>query len=134
MQTKQMKKLLTIAAFALITSTLFAQQETKSESTWETNTNGEIYKMKASSSGVLGKATDKPHVSFMINGETVNLSKVALTNKELYVTIPVSNIKQDISVAPGTYKFKFHHEKLGVKEFEINLKNGDDKTVLLTLK
>lgn len=130
----QMKKLLMIVVFALTTSTLFAQQETKSESTWENNNNGTIYKMKASAIGVSASAATKPHISFYIDGDSAELSKIAFTGSELYVTVPVSKVKQDISVAPGAYKFKFYHSKLGIKEFEINLKNGDDKTVLLTLK
>ena len=129
-----MKKLLLIAVFALTTSTLYAQEDTKSESTWEENTNSMAYKMKASASGVSVNAAKKPHISFSINGEDANLTKIAFTGTELYVTVPVSKTKQDISVAPGKYKFKFYHSKLGVKDFEINLKNGDDKTVILTLK
>lgn len=129
-----MKRLITTVAFALISMATMAQDQSKSESTWEDNTNGTIYKMKASSNGVVVNPSVKPHISFKVDGDTANLSKIAFTGNDLTVTVPVSTAKQDISVAPGAYKFKFYHSKLGMKEFELNLKNGDERTVILTLK
>ncbi|RYG07434.1 MAG: hypothetical protein EOO07_27415 [Chitinophagaceae bacterium] len=129
-----MKRLIITVAFALISMATVAQDQSKSESTWEDNTNGTIYKMKASANGVVVNTSAKPHISFKIDGDTANLSKIAFTGNDLTVTVPVSKTKQDISVAPGAYKFKFYHSKLGMKEFELNLKNGDERTVILTLK
>lgn len=129
-----MKKLLIIAALALTTSTLFAQTETKSESTWEENTDGKGFSMKASTSGSSRNVSTKPHISFKIDGNTANLTKVAFVGKGLLVAVPISKKQQDINVAAGSYKFKFYHSKLGVKEFDVDLENGDDKTVMLTLK
>lgn len=129
-----MKTLIITIAFALTAITTMAQSQSKSESTWEDNTNGTIYKMKASANGITANTAAKPHISFKVDGDATNLSKIAFSGNDLNVAVPVSNAKQDISVAPGAYKFKFYHSKLGMKEFEMNLKNGEEKTVILTLK
>lgn len=135
-----MKKIILAILLTLSSTALFAQNtarrsESKSESTWEENKNGQIYKMKASAYQIESKGNTKPHISFSIKGEIASLSKIALARKdELYVAVPVSKESQDIKVEPGTYKFKFYHDQLGVQEFDVDLKNGDDTVVVLTLK
>jgi uncharacterized protein YdeI (BOF family) len=129
-----MKKIITIAAFALISLSAAAQQKSKSDSKWTSTTDGQTYQMEASSTSN-AKSTEKSHVSFSINGDAKYLSKVIFTKKdELFVNIGTTKETQEINVEPGLYKFKFYHDKIGVQEFEVDLKNGDNKTVTLTLK
>ncbi len=129
-----MKKFIVILAFTFTSTALFAQRETKTDSKWKSTIDGQTYQMEISATGASSKSAEKPHLSFSIKGDLVNLSKVTLTSKESSLTVPVSKEKQDINVAPGQYKFKFYHDKMGVQEFEVNLKTGADKTVVLTIK
>lgn len=133
-----MKKILLVTAFTLISCLLFAQENTnsntKSNSKWKTTIDGKSYQMEASSSGSSAKKTQKSHITFSIKGSDSNLTKITLIGEKLNLSVPISNEAQPINVAAGHYKFKFYHSKLGVQEFEVDLKNGGDRAIILTLK
>ena len=129
-----MKKYILMIAFTFTSLALFAQRETKTDSKWKSTIDGKTYQMEISAAGVSNKSTEKPHLSFSIKGDLANLSKISLASKESQLAVPVAKESQDINVAPGLYKFKFYHDKMGVQEFEMNLKAGANKTVVLTIK
>ncbi len=128
-----MKRILLITAFTLLTTLIFAQENSKSDSKWKSSVNGQSYQMAVSSTTVSTKSTEKPTISFSIKGSDKHLTKVVLTGKELSVALPISKASQSINLNRDLYKIKFYHEKLGLQEFEVNLKNGVSKSVLLTL-
>lgn len=130
-----MKILLMIAAFALTTSSLFAQEKTKSNSKWKETKNGVTYEMEVDMKGTSTKNVEKLHITLNFKGNTDELTKVAFTKEDdLYVTIPVIKGGQNINIEPGLYTFKVAHQKLGEQKFEVELKRNDYKEITLTVK
>ncbi|RZK53719.1 MAG: hypothetical protein EOO87_12250 [Pedobacter sp.] len=129
-----MKKLLIAILFVAVSVTVSAQEKTKSHSKWKETKDGVTYEMEASMTGVSTKNVEKPHITLNFAGDTKSLTKVAFKGDELYVTIPVVKGGQNINVAPGFYKLKITHDKLGEQEFDIELKKNDYKEIVLTLK
>jgi len=129
-----MKRIILIVALVIGVLSVNAQEKNSSHSKWKETKNGVTYEMEVKVDGLANKAATKPHLKFTIKGDTSNLTKLGLTSsKEFFVTVPVSKEAQDINVEPGHYTFKFYHQKLGEQQFEVDLKTGDDKVVVLTL-
>lgn len=129
-----MKILMMITALAL-SALGFPQEKENNHSKWTEVRNGSRYKMEVVEELHQAKAKETPHIAFTIEGDLSLLEKVAFVQKgKLINNLSLSKNAQDINVAPGTYLFKFYHKKMGEKEFEVNLKKGDDKVVKLSLK
>lgn len=129
-----MKKLIIAILFAVVSVGASAQEKTNSHSKWKETKDGVTYEMEASMTGVSTKNVEKPHITLNFAGDTKSLTKVAFKGEELYVTIPVVKGGQNINAAPGFYKLKITHDKLGEREFDIELKKNDYKEIVLTLK
>jgi len=129
-----MKRIVLIIALAIAACGVNAQEKNSSHSKWKETKNGVTYEMEVRMDGLANKAAAKPHLKVTVKGDTSKLTKLVFTrSNEFYVTVPVSKKAQDISVEPGLYTFKFYHQKLGEQQFEVDLKTGDDKVVVLTL-
>lgn len=123
-----------MAIFALNIG-LAAAQDSKNTSKWKESRNGKHYQMQIESKNT-GKTTgNNPHIAFKIEGDVQQLTALSLTQKNQFkLDLPINKGAQDINVEPGTYIFKLSHKGLGDKLFAIELKKGDDKTVVLSLK
>lgn len=130
-----MKKILLMAIFALSLGTVSAQEQSKNTSKWREIRNGKSYQMAIESKNSNKKADGETHLALKIEGDVTQLSKLSLTQKnQMMINLPVSKEAQDIKVEPGLYTFKLYHKNLGEKAFEVEIKKGDDKEVLITLK
>lgn len=129
-----MKKIVLLAIFALNIG-FVAAQDSKSTSKWRESRNGKHYQMQIESKST-GKTTgNNPHIAFKIEGDVQQLASLSLTQKNQFkLDLSINKGTQDINVEPGTYIFKLSHKGLGDKVFAVELKKGDDKTVVLTLK
>ncbi|WP_199117543.1 hypothetical protein [Pedobacter sp. ASV28] len=130
-----MKKIIITTLLSIAVNFAFAQNRENNHSVWRDSKNGITYQMEISSTLVKVGKNEKPHVSFSVIGDIGSLQKLTFTRKnELQVNLTLEQKPQDIMVEPGLYTFKLYHQKLGQKEFDIELKKGEDKKVVLTLK
>ena len=130
----QMKKIVLMAIFALNIG-LAAAQDSKNTSKWRERRNGKHYQMEIESRSTGKTTSNNPHIALKIEGDVQQLAALSLTQKSQFkLNLPINKGTQDINVEPGTYIFKLSHKGLGDKVFAVELKKGDDKTVVLTLK
>jgi len=130
-----MKKILLTAILALVIGVVSSQEQAKNTSKWREIRNGKSYQMLIESKSINKKADGETHLTLKIEGDVEQLAKLSLTQKDqMPMNLPVHKETQDIKVEPGVYTFKLSHKNLGEKAFAVEVKKGDDKAVLLTLK
>ena len=124
-----------MAIFALGIGVVSAQEQAKNTSKWRELRNGKSYQMMIESKNANKKADGETHLTLKIEGDVEQLAKLSLTQKnQMMINLPLNKEAQDIKIEPGMYTFRLSHKNLGEKAFAVEIKKGDDKAVLLTLK
>jgi hypothetical protein len=133
-----MKNIIAIITLLLTSCSLFAQQKEHNEviqSKWTDKINGKSYAMEALATAYRDIEPEKINLTFSIIGDKTHLTKISLRkNKEQSMDLTIGEALQRIALTAGHYTFQFHHKEMGDKVFELDLKNGDDKKVVLTIK
>lgn len=130
-----MKKILFLTLVVMTAITVSAQEKTSSHSKWKEKKDGVTYEMEVKITGVNTKNVEKPHILFSTKGDAKDLTKIALVKgDDFLITVPVDESPRNINVAPGKYVMKFYHQKLGEQVMDVELKRGDDKQIVLTVR
>ncbi|WP_443946526.1 hypothetical protein ACJVDH_05280 [Pedobacter sp. AW1-32] len=130
-----MKKILITLAFACCLYTVQAQGIFKKEANWQDKKNGITYEMNIWAKSAKDETLTKALAKFTPTDEKSLLEKVELIQEgKLKFSVPLRSETTEIQLEPGLYTFKLYHKKLGIKEFEIELKKGQKTNIQLTAK
>jgi len=130
-----MKKILITIAFVFGLYTAHAQGIFKKEANWKDSKNGITYEMNIWAKSAKDEKLTKAVANFIAQGDKSILEKIELVQKgNLKFNLPLKSETTELQLDPGIYTLKIFHKKLGEKEFEVELKQGQKTNIQLTVK
>lgn len=112
---------------------LFSNQsisDSKIESTWETNKNGVVHKMKIAFNDELSSAGKSYNLKFFKDGEIKELVQVEISGNNYYQLIDSELVSKELKLQVGKYLLKLKHKQLGEKEISFSVSRNSNIKIL----
>ncbi|WP_316807220.1 hypothetical protein [Pedobacter agri] len=121
-----------LACFSFLAN---AQSIFKKEANWIDNKDGVNYEMNIYSKSGKDADAKTAKADFTIIGDLAMLEKVELKKEgKLKINLALKPETSELQLQPGLYTFKIYHKKLGIKDFDVELKNAQKNNIKLTIK